>query len=355
MKAGTAFLCLAIASAAVGNGIVPPVTYEHEGVRCWHDVAYGPRGDLPDEGKGFTGHGGWQWPGMRWKACTHRSGQFLDVFAPSRGVATNAVVALFLHGGSWSQCFDKDALPFDLFGPFLAKGSVVGTANYILQADITFDNSKASRKEATFAEMLRDIDAAAERLGAFARALGVTAPRLVVLGESAGGHLAQLYAYDQDNPAKLGLGLKHVPRVAQVVNIVGPTALGERSIAKSMTWHFLFFKVKNRMFSLLMRRLVGLPDDAPDDDLIPLMAKWSAMDLVCAKSVPTVLAYGKLNKWFSTDGIVPASQFTLMERRLKEVGVPCASRGFVPANHAEVRGKGAQWIVEQVFGTKKEK
>ena len=354
MKVKAIFLCLSVAAVAVGAD-VPPVTCARNGIRCWHDVAYGPRGDLPDEGEGYKGsYGGWQ-SGMQWRSCTHRSGQFLDVYAPSRAVATNAVVALFLHGGSWSQCFDKDAVLFDLFRPLLEKGAVVGTANYILQTDITFNSSKRGRKEATFAEMLRDIDAAADRLGAFARTLGVTEPRLVVLGESAGGHLALLYAYDQDNPSKLGLGLKHVPRVAQAVNIVGPTAFTEKEIANSMTWNFLFFKVRNHMFSRLMRRLVGLPDNASDDDLLPLMAKWSPVDLVCAKSVPTVLAYGKLNKWFSTDGLVPASQFTLLERRLKEVGVPCVSRAFVPANHAEVRGKGGRWIAEQVFGTKKEK
>ena len=355
MKTRTLFLCLSIAVIAAGNGVVPPVTCERYGVRCWHDIAYGPRDDLPDEGEGYKGsYGGWQ-SGMQWKSCTHRSGQFLDVYAPSRAVATNATVVLFLHGGSWSQCYDKDAPLFDLFHPLLKEGAVVGTANYILQTDITFNSYKPARKEATFAEMLRDIDAAAERLGAFARALGVIAPRLVVMGESAGGHLASLYAYDQDNPLKLGLGLKHVPRAVQVVNIVGPTALAEKEFIDTLTLNIFSFKIRHRPFACLMRRLVGQPDNAPEDDVLRLMAKWSPVDLVCSKSVPTVLAYGKLNKWFETDGLVRVSQFTLLERRLVEAGVPCTSRAFVPANHAEVRGKGGKWIAEQVFGTKKGK
>jgi acetyl esterase/lipase len=329
---------------------LPPVTLVHHGVRCWHDVAYGERGDLPDEGEGFTGkHGGWGSPDRPWKWCRHRSGQFLDVFASERGVATNAPVVLYLHGGSWSQCFDKDATPVDLFGPLLAGGAVVGTANYILQSDITVNKSKPARKEATFAEMLRDIDAAVAKMGSFASALGVAEPRLVIMGESAGGHLALLYAYDQDNPAKLGLGLKHAPRVAKVVDIVGPTAFAEKDFINSITLNLIFFKIRNRIFDRLMRRLVGLPDGAPEDEALQLLAKWSPVDLVCPQSVPTVLAYGKTKKRVDSDGLVLVSQFTLLERKLAEAGVPCAARMFFPANHVEVRGKGAKWIAEQTL------
>ena len=340
----TAVITVAAAAA------LPPVTLVRHGIRCWHDVAYGGRGDLPDEGEGFTGqHGGWSSPDQPWKWCRHRSGQFLDVFASERGVATNATVVLYLHGGSWSQCYDKDAPPFDLFGPLIARGAVVGTANYILQSDVTVDKSKPSRKEATYAEMLRDIDAAVARMGSFARALGVAEPRLVVMGESAGGHLALLYAYDQDNPAKLGLGLKHAPHVAKVVNIVGPTAFAEKDFINSMTLNLIFFKIRNRIFDRLMRRLVGLPDDSPDDEVLSLLAKWSPVDLVCPQSVPTVLAYGKIKKWIDSDGLVRVSQFTLLERKLAEAGVPCAARMFFPANHVEVRAKGAKWIAEQTL------
>lgn len=342
-------ICLC-ASVAAATAALPPMTLVRHGVRCWHDVAYGERGDLPDEGEGFTGkHGGWSSPDQPWKWCRHRSGQFLDVFASERGVATNATVVLYLHGGSWSQCYDKDAPPFDLFGPLIAGGAVVGTANYILQSDVTVDKSKPARKEATFAEMLRDIDAAVAQMGSFARALGVAEPRLVIMGESAGGHLALLYAYDQDNPTKLGLGLKHAPRVAKVVDIVGPTAFAEKDFINSMTLNLIFFKIRNRIFDRLMRRLVGLPDDAPEDEALQLLAKWSPVDLVCPKTVPTVLAYGKIKKWIDSDGIVRVSQFTLLERKLAEAGVPCAARMFFPANHVEVRGKGAKWITEQTL------
>ena len=182
-----------------------------------------------------------------------------------------------------------------------------------------------------------------------ASALGVAEPRLVIMGESAGGHLALLYAYDQDNPTKLGLGLKHAPRVAKVVDIVGPTAFAEKDFINSMTLNLIFFKIRNRIFDRLMRRLVGLPDDAPEDEALQLLAKWSPVDLVCPRTVPTVLAYGKIKKWIDSDGIVRVSQFTLLERKLAEAGVPCAARMFFPANHVEVRGKGAKWITEQTL------
>lgn len=36
-------------------GKAPPPTHTVAGMRCWHDVPYGPRADLPDEGDGYTG------------------------------------------------------------------------------------------------------------------------------------------------------------------------------------------------------------------------------------------------------------------------------------------------------------
>ena len=94
---------------------------------------------------------------------------------------------------------------------------------------------------------------------------------------------------------------------------------------------------------------MGLPDDSPEEEVLPLLAKWSPVDLVCPRSVPTVLAYGKIKKWIDSDGIVRVSQFTLLERRLAEAGVPCEARMFFPANHVEVRAKGAKWIAEQTL------
>ena len=344
------WICAAAALCSNATAALPPPTIELDGIRCWHDIAYGPRGDLPDEGEGFTGSkGGWSHDSLPWKFHRHRSGQFLDVFAPAEGIRADATVLLFLHGGSWSECYDKDAPPFDWFKAMAKSGGIGCTADYILQSDRSIDWFAPGREGATFAEMLRDIDAAVTKIAEVVGELGVVSPRLVITGESAGGHLALLYAYDQGNPEGMGLGLAHTLPVAKVINIVGPTDLSAREFEQLGTVSLFGFQIGSNPLQTLMNRLFGLPDNAPVADSRAAAAKWSPIKLVCGKTVPTAVAYGAVGPDEKSDGLIPVSQMTSLEAALKEAGVPCTMRKCSGANHGEVTWRETKWLAEQAL------
>ena len=357
MKKGTALrfvfaVQLLFAACVAATPQAPlPIPLTGAGFKCWHDIPYGERKDLADEGAGFRGAiGNWGSRALGVRICRHCTGQQMDIHVPDSVAGGKAVVVMYIHGGTWSHCFDKGAIPHDLFMEFMRRGVVLVSPNYILQSDISMNVTDAMRPEATFEAMLRDIDLAVSRFGDVLSAIGVEMTEFVMVGESAGAHLALLYAYDQDAPAKLSLGLSHKVRMSRIVDIVGPTdflAFGDNMKTPTSK---LSDRDPRKPIRILLKRLVGLADDSSDDDLIPLVAKWSPVNIVSDRSVPTMMAYGQLMPLVPTDGIIPIVQKTTLERRLRKSGVKCESRVFMGANHGKVSNVGAEWIVGKALG-----
>ena len=103
-----------------------------------------------------------------------------------------------------------------------------------------------------------------------------------------------VYAYDQDAPEKLSLGLSHKVRISRIVDIVGPTDFLSFGDNMKTPTSKLSDKDPRKPIRILLKRLVGMADDAPDEDVLPLAAKWSPVNLVTSRSVPTMMAYGQL-------------------------------------------------------------
>ncbi len=352
MKALAAALAAFFVLAAEGVERLAPSAVTPD-LRCWHNVIYGARENLPDEGAGFKGRvGKWSVQGLPWRMATHKSGQRLDIYANAAGAAHDAPVVLFLHGGAWSQPFDKDAIPVAFLDELLARGAVVASADYILQSDVTIngDLDTPGREGATFEAMLRDVDAAAGFLKRVLRLVGVDAPRsFVIAGESAGGHLALLYAYDQARPEGLGLGLEHAFKVTRVVAIAAPVDFAAIDSNTGKATEDYGRKDLRRRFRVLLKRLTGGGDDLDDAELWRRCAKWSPKALVSPKSPPTVLAYGQILPFVPTDGAIPLSEMKGLEAALAPLGVDCTARRFMGSNHAEVIGDGAAWIAEKAL------
>lgn len=337
--------CHASLASGVDAALAPPI--RGAGFRCWYDVPYGERPDYPDEGEGFKGRiGGWYAANMPVRICRHCSGQRLDLYVPDGVDAADAVVVMYVHGGTWSHCFDKGAIPGMLFRAFMDSGVVLCSPNYILQVDNTMNVSEGRRDEATFSEMLRDIDKAVSRLKALLPEVGVRARRFVMSGESAGAHLALLYAYDQDNPGPLGLGLRHEMRIERMIDIAGPTDFSAMDDSEIAPTDGLVAGDPRRPIRMLIKRLSGLADDAPDAEVRAVVAKWSPVGLVTAKSVPTFMAYGKIMTLVRTDGLIPLGQMDRLERALKAAGVVHESKVFSGVDHGSVSTKGREWIAE---------
>ena len=121
----------------------------------------------------------------------------LDLYRPDIAAAQPPVV-LFLHGGGWGLGDRKHAGPAFPGGSFFerltAAGFAVASADYRLTG------------EAVFPAQLHDVKAAVRWLRRHASEYGFDGEKIVVWGESAGGHLAALAGLtgDSGDPALEG-------------------------------------------------------------------------------------------------------------------------------------------------------
>lgn len=135
--------------------------------------------------------------------------QKLDVYTPKRPAEGKRPGLLLIHGGGWKQGSRKSVVRVYAM-PFLEKGFVVASVDYRL--------SGVAKAPAAVTDVLL----ALEWFHKNAKRLNVDDGRIVVAGDSAGGHLA-LMAAMVTKGAKLG----PVNDVAAVVNIYGPSDVGE--------------------------------------------------------------------------------------------------------------------------------
>ena len=101
---------------------------------------------------------------------------FLDIYSPTNKVA-NAPLIIWIHGGAWHGG-SKENPPKQL----LEKGYFLASIDYRLST------------EAPFPAMVHDIKAAVRYLREHAAEYGIDPSRIGVLGDSAGGYMAQMLA-----------------------------------------------------------------------------------------------------------------------------------------------------------------
>ncbi|KFF03585.1 alpha/beta hydrolase [Chryseobacterium luteum] len=123
----------------------------------------------------------------------------MDVFLPL-DYAQDAPVVLIVHGGAWT----------------------LGKKEHMIQVQkMLFENKIPSinmnyrlvskHKNITYKQQLEDIGAAIEKFNSLAEKAELQPDNYILLGESAGGHLALLYGY------------KHPEQVKKIISMSGPT------------------------------------------------------------------------------------------------------------------------------------
>jgi acetyl esterase/lipase len=135
--------------------------------------------------------------------------QKLDVYTPKTAVSGKRPGLLLIHGGGYREGSRKSVLRVYAI-PYLRKGFVVVSIDYRL--------SGTAPAPAAVTDTLAALDWFHDN----AKRLNVDANRIVVAGDSAGGHLA-LMAGMVSKQAKLG----PVRDVAAVVNVYGVSDMGE--------------------------------------------------------------------------------------------------------------------------------
>lgn len=120
----------------------------------------------------------------------------LDFFPP-QATAGPAPLLLVVHGGSWQSGDSTQLAPLNSY--LAGRGYAVAAINYRLAP------------EHPFPAALEDVRAAVAFLEAQAGELGVDPTRVALLGRSAGGQLALLAAYTDDDPAIRGVVSLYAP------------------------------------------------------------------------------------------------------------------------------------------------
>lgn len=132
-----------------------------------------------------------------------------DAFIP-QDLKDGAKVIVYIHGGSWSRG-DKSEFPKQLIEELAGKrGYVVATVNYRL---VKNGNNR-------FPAQIEDIKKVLEFITKNAKRYKYNGNEYVLMGGSAGAHLAMLYAYGHDEKKQ----------VKAVVNLWGPTDLTDKAV-----------------------------------------------------------------------------------------------------------------------------
>jgi acetyl esterase/lipase len=156
----------------------------------------------------------------------------LDIVQPKETTKAKRPGAIILHGGGWIRG-RKEAMIRTMCIPFLEKGFVVANVEYRV--------ASAAIAPAAVTDVLK----AAEWFSKNAGRYNVDNKRIVVMGDSAGGHLTLMTAM---TPKSAKLGPR--PRIAAAINCYGITDVGELlapPYSKSWAIEWLPEKTPNRM------------------------------------------------------------------------------------------------------------
>ncbi len=202
---------------------------------------------------------------------------WMDVYRPVSD--TPAPGVLVIHGGAWRGGQRQEFSGLSRY--LVERGYVVASIDYRLAPKWTFPAQRD------------DVTAAVAALGAHAMEIGLDPTRLVLIGRSAGAHLALLAAYTLHNPAVRG-----------VVSFYGPPDL---------TYGYEH-PADPRVFdstASLVRFLGARLEDRPS-----VYQAASPIEFVGRSTPPTLMIHGE------PDELVSIEQSRRLDRRLAEDGVP---------------------------------
>lgn len=229
--------------------------------------------------------------------------QRLDLFIPKSSERKNTIIFI-VHGGAW--IFGKKWHLRSIQNQLTASGYTTVNLNYRL----------ASRsKKINYKHQLKDIEAAFSYFNQNSEKFHLQPAQKIILGESAGGHLALLYAYQ--NPQQID----------KVISFSGPTDFYSEDYQNLKFYHWY----TKSAFSTATGDFYRWGEE------IPLKFK-EASPLSQVADVPTLLFQGT---W---DFLVHPQQAKSLNQKLEEKNVPhrlvlIKGAGHLPRFNAWWRGK----------------
>ena len=229
-----------------------------------------------------------------------------DIYSPPEKAGKNGVGIIVVHGGSWSGGARND---FPQWNRWLSE-------NDYTVFDIDYRLTQPNWQTAT-----GDVKCAAGWVRQNAAEFGISPDKIVLMGRSAGAHLALLAAYSGDNPQlPPSCSGENQNNIRAVISFYAPTDL---------VWDY--DHPANQAVidgpETLRRLMGGNPSDSAQMRDKYLMA--SPLDYVRAETPPTLLIHG------GHDQLVLPENMNLLAVKLKEKGavnkeisIPYAQHGF---------------------------
>ena len=275
----------ALAAERAAQGLWPPADRRHRGrlLRLVRAFPFRPSAVERVRNLDYAGDG--------------RSYHRLDVFRPAGGAAGPAPVVLYIHGGAWT-IGDKREQALPMMHHLASRGTVCFTANYRLSP------------RATWPAHIDDCRLALAWVREHAAEYGGDPDRIVLVGGSAGGHLAALLALDPG----LGADGAPLPNVAGCVGLYGVYDFTAAELGHGP-----------QLLRLLERTVMKLRrDDEPD-----VFAAASPRSYVRRDAPPFLIVHGR------NDTLVPVSTARAFSAALSEVSAAPVAYVELPfAQHA---------------------
>ena len=223
--------------------------------------------------------------------------QKMDIYLPGGRTTSTTKVLIMIHGGGWTQ---GDKSEFTAYVDTLKRrlpGYAIFNINYRL----------ATGSANFFPTQENDVKAALDFIYN-KRNDYVISDKYVLLGASAGGHLALLQAYKYSTPVK----------IKAVVDFFGPTELVN-----------MYNNPPNPLIPLLLQQVTG----GNPSTHASMYQQSSPLNFITAQSPPTIILHG------GTDIVVAPSQSVLLRNQLQTAGVvhqyvfyPTESHGWTGSN-----------------------
>jgi len=199
--------------------------------------------------------------------------QIMDLYVPNKKYQGKKDVFIMIHGGGWRSGNKSQLTFFTLSMMQKFPDHIFVNMNYRLTSSTQFGLPNQTDDIKKVTEQLKN------KLG--------YSPSLILLGNSAGGHLSMLYAYQSDTDKK----------VKALINIVGPTDLSDPGFKNYQEYSF----VEKR----LVDPRVPKPGTSKIDFASPV--KW-----INENSPPTLSYYG------NSDRVIPSTQEKILDSILKK-------------------------------------
>lgn len=217
--------------------------------------------------------------------------QKLDLYIPTSAAGSSCGLVLFIHGGAWISG-DKSECTKKILESVNDSGYASATMNYRFISD-----------SVNLLDLMDDVDNALKAIQKQGKEYNVTIDRVLMIGTSAGSHLALLYGYSRHQTAPM--------KVCSILSYCGPTDLADPN----------FYLETSTLGSPaeicdLMSKACGTTFTQDTfDAAVPALQKVSPLSYVCASCPPTIIAHG------AQDTVVPYSNATSLDAALTAKGV----------------------------------